>query len=141
MANRLLSNRIFSAERDVKMIYARFSIGATGDPTLVTTNGQSKGVLSVTRNGAGDYTIAFGTNAGGFSVPDHYSKLLWFDFKFLLASTTALAAPVAKLTVDSIATAGTLQFGFFDLETPALTELANGEVVLAKFEFGDSNAP
>lgn len=42
-----------SSKREVKEVFAKVSIGATGAPTLVS----SEGVASIVRNSAGNYTI------------------------------------------------------------------------------------
>ena len=63
-----------AAERAVKILYLKASIGASGAPTLVTDD--SLGIKSITRNGAGDYSILLGTPSG---LTDKYPKLLYAD--------------------------------------------------------------
>lgn len=74
MANRLMAGRSYSHERERKVVNVRVSFGATGAPTLDGPN--SIGVLSVTRNSAGNYTFVFGFSGGQGNVIEGYVKLL-----------------------------------------------------------------
>ena len=58
MANRDFKD-VQSSEREVKIVYGRATIGATGAPTLDASS--SIGVRSITRTAAGDYTIILGS--------------------------------------------------------------------------------
>ena len=64
MANRRLFQFQYSYERDLVDIYANVTIGAAGAPTLQSN---AKGVSSITRNSAGDYSIA---------LTDNFNKLM-----------------------------------------------------------------
>jgi hypothetical protein len=77
MANRDFKN-FQAAEREVKRLYMKATIGATGAPTLVAAD--SLGIKSIVRNTTGDYTVTFGAPSG---LTDSYSKLLWADGKLL----------------------------------------------------------
>lgn len=77
MASRLFQFR-YSYERDLCDIYAKISIGAAGAPTLVN----SKGIVSMTRNSAGNYTIV---------LKDQFYLFMSAGASFLNA--TAPAAP------------------------------------------------
>ena len=58
-----MANRDFkdfqAAEREVKRLYMKATIGATGAPTLVAAD--SLGIKTIVRNTTGDYTVTFGT--------------------------------------------------------------------------------
>lgn len=75
MANRSWLPILGSLEVDVVSIFGHFTVGAVGAPTLVTSG--SKGVFSVVRNSAGNYTI---------QMTDNYNL-------FLGAALTLLHAP------------------------------------------------
>jgi hypothetical protein len=143
MANRLMANRSYTHERDVKTVYAKVAIGAAGAPTLDAAN--SKGVLSVTRNSAGDYTFVFGVQVNGVNVLDTYFKLLNvsmsvqnatgvpvtsdFGIKAINISNSALAS-VELVTVAPTSSAVT---------TPIPADPANGDILYVEFEFSDSS--
>lgn len=138
MASRLLSNRIYSAEKDRKILNAHVTIGATGAPTLVAAD--SIGVISITRNSAGDYTVVFGTPANGVNVLDTY-----YQFLFLGAAFKASGAPAAPdVGIKSIDVKDpakcSLEFVCFNNSGTA-TDPGNGEEMFLHFEFGDSSAP
>jgi hypothetical protein len=133
MANRLMREYSLSFENQVKIVYAKVAIGATGAPTLSAAN--SKGIVSVTRNSAGLYTFVFGTAAGNL---DTYVKLLGVSVTFQNASAIA-AAPITYVKTLSISTAGTasVQIGCVN-GSLAATDPASGETMFVQFTFGDS---
>lgn len=134
MANRLMRQFPLTMENQVKTIFAKVAIGATGAPTLSASN--SKGIVSVTRNSAGLYTFVFGTAAGNL---DTYVKLLGVSVIFQNASAIA-AAPNTYVRGLSISTAGTasVQIGCLN-GSLAATDPANGETMYVQFTFGDSS--
>lgn len=78
MSNRDMTNQGFSFEKCRKVVSSRVSFGATGAPTLDGPN--SKGVLGITRNSAGNYTFQFGVSVNNLSQIDSYIKLLAVDW-------------------------------------------------------------
>lgn len=60
MANRRLFQFQYSYERDLTHLHAKIAIGASGAPTLNAA--LSKGIKSITRNSAGDYSVALSDN-------------------------------------------------------------------------------
>lgn len=78
MSNRDMTHQSFSFEKLRKVVNARVSFGAAGAPTLDGPN--SKGVLGVTRNSAGNYTFQFGVSVNNLSQIDSYIKLLAVDW-------------------------------------------------------------
>jgi hypothetical protein len=55
MASSYFQRNFNSKEANVTMLFLRADIGATGAPTIDTAN--SKGIASISRTAAGDYTI------------------------------------------------------------------------------------
>lgn len=90
MANRDMTNQLFSFEKMRKFVDARISFGATGAPTLDGAN--SKGVLSITRQSAGLYTLQFGVSLGTLSQYDWYAKLLHVKWTPSVSAITGVAA-------------------------------------------------
>lgn len=136
MANRMFTAVLQSMEKLPVSLYAKCTFGATGAITLSAPN--SKGILSVTKNGTGLYTFVFGTSASSL---DSYYKLLAVDHVFDTSGTSAApAAPGAYITSNLVATSGscsiTLQFDAAG--TP--TNPASGEIVYINFVLSNSSA-
>ncbi len=138
MANRLLSNRIYTHKKDTKIAFLKATIGATGAPTL---DASSKGILSIARSAAGKYLITFGTSVNGVNVVDVYRELMGFTANVIgIGGTAAPLAPIVNVVNLNLA-AGTLELWFEATVAGGAIELGNGETVLAQFFFGDSSAP
>lgn len=71
---------------------------ASGTPTLVTSNGLSKGVASVTDNGTGDVTL---------TLKDVYPDLMGYSLSFEIAS--AAASPIESSSAVFTSASKTLQ--------------------------------
>lgn len=130
MANRSFHKPLGSLEIDVVTLYAKVTVGASGAPTLDTTN--SKGITSFTRDSAGQYTIRFS---------DQYQRLLWVDA--CLVSTTASDTTTDgvgfRLEADAVSNATpTCQVQFFALDDGAAADVKDGQVVYFKFELRNS---
>ncbi len=126
----------------VVRLFARVAFGGSGAPTLDAT--QSRGVLSVTRNAAGKFTFVFGSKVNGRNVLDTHVKLLGVSAVFDTsgASGNPPASPVPSI-IDNKVASGTqayVQIQLVDLETPAATDPASGEVGLFTFELLDTKA-
>lgn len=135
--NRYLNQFRQQFENKVVDVYARVAIGGTGAPTLSAVN--SKGVLSVTRDGLGLYTFVFGTSA---ALPkDTYVKLLGVTPVFQSGSS-APAAPLMNIVANSLSIAGvcSLQVQFRSVAAAA-ADPASGEILFIDFCMGDSTAP
>ena len=100
MANRDFKN-FQAAEREVKRLYLKATIGGTGAPTLVAAD--SLGIKSITRTTTGDYTITLGTPSGD---TEKYNKLLWADGKLLDPDAEDIRV---QIDTDSISSAGTMK--------------------------------
>ena len=126
MANRRFQN--FQAyDREVKRLYCKATIGASGAPTLVSDN--SLGIKSIGRNSAGDYTVTFGDS----SVIDKYNKLLWADGKLLDAAGEDIRV---QIQVDAV-TSGTVQVLTLTGATP--TDPTNGSTLFLVFDLKNSS--
>jgi hypothetical protein len=134
MADRSFHRHLGSLEIDVVTLYANVSIGATGAPTLNTSPG-SKGITSVTRNSAGDYTFQF---------DDKYQKLLWADVIVLDAtlsnpSTVGMVGTI-KAVNEPNTNGMTVEVVFYEMANAATAvDPRNGAKVLACFHVRNSS--
>lgn len=120
-------------------IYGRVNFGATGAPTLVQGNPPaSPGIVSVTRNAAGQFTFVFGTQAGMLDV---WPRILGAQVMYNSGSSAPAACSMAIIT-NSVATAGTcsLKVRLSDF-AGADVDPASGEIGYFEFIFTNSNAP
>lgn len=89
-------NRVQALSKEIKFIYARVTIGASGAPTLVAAD--SEGVASIVRNSAGLYTV---------TLQDSYNKLMHASVEVRTPSAEEINA---NLVAESVASAKTVQF-------------------------------
>lgn len=115
MANRSW-NRRQALEKEVKDLYLKVAIGATGAPTISS----GYGIASIARNGAGDYTI---------TLQDSYASLKYFDVKHLHSSAQDLGYQLHSETVASTKT-----IRFLCLTGASATDPASGKVLFIKIE-------
>jgi hypothetical protein len=115
MANRRLFQFRYSYERDLVDILAKVSFGATGAPTL----SNAKGVKSIVRNSAGNYTI---------TLTDSFPSLR--DLSVRAVSASAPAAPILYVTADNSSAATPNIVIQFANTSGVATDPANGEAVL-----------
>ena len=126
MANRRFQN--FQAyDREVKRLYCKATIGASGAPTLVSEN--SLGIKSIGRNSAGDYTVTFGDS----SVIDKYNKLLWADGKLLDADAEDIRVQIQVDDVDD----GTIQV--LTVTGATATDPSDGSTLFLVFDLKNSS--
>jgi hypothetical protein len=135
MSNRQYNEYSLCQEKRVINVFAKVTFGATGAPTLSAIN--SKGVLSVTRNGAGDYTFVFGVSA---SRLDSFVKLLGVDYVFN-SGAAAPASPSMYIKADTTTSTATASINIIFNLAGVATDPASGEIVYLQFIFGDSTAP
>lgn len=103
-------------------IFMKVNIGASGAPTLpLTATGQSqnKGIKSVVRNSAGNYTI---------NLTDNFTRLIMLDRMNLEAA--ASAAPGTHVSVDNSASATAPSVTVITDAAGTATDPASGEVLL-----------
>lgn len=119
MANtrRQFYNSFFSLEADPIIVFAVVGIGATGAPTLDAL--KSKGVESIVRNSAGDYTITLGQN---------YRRLL--QVHATVKHTSAPSSVGFFLKADTVATDGKIGIVFVDAAGAAVELTEDASVLL-----------
>lgn len=133
MANRYFNQFNWSLEKNPVTLWARVTIGASGAPTLDATN--SKGIKSISRSSAGTYVVTFGVG----NQTDTYNRLLFAKAQFQVSGGIP-AAPVMAVSTESVQSAGTVTLVFSDVETPAATDPASGEVMYLEFKLKNSTA-
>lgn len=122
MANRNF-HRVQSLAREVKTVYGRVSIGASGAPTLDTSN--SIGVASVTRDSAGVYVV---------TLEDKYNALLHAQIQLLEATAEDLTFQIES---EDVASAKTVQI---QCKAAAVeTDPSDGSVLLLKFDLKNTS--
>lgn len=142
MANRYFNQFQQTLVKKVCTIYARVAIGASGAATLNAV--QSKGVVSITRNSTGDYTIQLGTN-GTPVQNDVYYRLL--EANVTIANSTGIPDVVmgVKTTASTLGStavaASTIEVVFSSALGGSATDPASGDVLYFQFTMQDSNAP
>jgi hypothetical protein len=109
-------NRRQALEKEVKDLYAKVTIGATGAPTLTL----GIGIASIARNGAGDYTV---------TLQDKYPSLKFFEGVHLKSAAEDLNF---QLKAESVASNKTVRF--LTVAGASATDPANGDVLYLKFE-------
>lgn len=110
------------------------TFGASGAPTLDVPN--SKGVVSITRNSAGLYTVVFGTDAQHL---DAYVKLLGINQVYSAAAGDVNREVVLRANNISNNSLANLQI---EMQTAgAAADPASGSGIYMEFIFGDSTAP
>lgn len=108
-------------------LFAKVSIGALGDPTLVTASGLSKYISSIVRNDVGDYTI---------TLAQTYNYFMGLDASFVAPS--GAAAPDVSVAAEDVANAKTInilcQAGGVN------TDPASGEIMYLEIKLKGSSA-
>lgn len=119
MANSRLFQFRYSYERDLVDIYAKVTFGASGAPTL----SNAKGVVSITRNSAGNYTLL---------LKDNFYLLMDAQAVFKSGSS-APAAPAMNIVSEQVNTVSAPQMviQFRDIAAAA-ADPASGEVAYLK---------
>lgn len=122
-------------------LFAQVTFGSSGAPSLITTNARSKGIVSVTRNGTGEYTFVFGS-VGSYTMLDLYQRLLGVYVTFETGSTTKPAAPLLNVVASNVGTNGTasLQVQLYN-DAGTATDPASTETSRWVFTLSQSNAP
>lgn len=110
-------------ETEVKEIFAKVTIGASGAPTLTT----GIGVSSISRTSAGLYVL---------TLQDYYYNLKSFSGSVVSSSAEDLKFQVKTDGISSSSKTVT----FFTLAVGTATDPANGDVLLLKLELKNSSA-
>lgn len=117
MASRLFQNH-YKYERDTVTITTCMTIGASGAPTLVP--GLNKGIVSITRDSAGTYTI---------KLKDNANKLI--SARMSVQNSTGIpTAPIMGIKADNVISTSSpsIQVVMSNL-SGAATDPASGETV------------
>lgn len=122
MANRTF-NDAQSLEKQIKALYIKISIGATGAPTLVTPG--SLGAASISRTSAGLYKL---------TLSDAYPYLMAFEGKLLSATAEDIHF---QLKAEAVATTKTIDF--FCLTGATATDPANGDVIYLRMDLKNTS--
>lgn len=109
-------NRRQALEKEVKDLYMRVSIGASGAPTATS----KVGIASIVRNGAGDYTI---------TLDDKYASLKFFEGILLDSSAEDI-----NLQIHSEAVLASKTIRFLTLAGATPTDPSDGSELLLKIE-------
>lgn len=135
--NRYLNQFRLQFEKRVVDVYGKVTFAAAGVPTLVQPS--SKGLISVTQNGAGIYTFVFGTSLA--VGKDTYVKLLNVSHIFE-TSGPAPVVPIACITDLNISDPAqcSIQITFLT-GAGAQANPGVGETLYIDFCMGDSTAP
>lgn len=138
MANRFGQQFSFSLIKQTWSVYAKVTFGATGAPTLVQGNpAASPGVVSITRNAAGQFTFVFGTQTGMLDV---WPRFLGANVFFDAGSSATTVATMCAIT-NSTATAGTCSMKVRLVDyAGADVDPASGEIGYFRFIFSNSTA-
>jgi len=115
MANRTFQ-RMQALEKEIKNIYAKVTIGASGAPTLVSP----VGIASIARNSAGNYTL---------TLQDKYASLKFARVTFLDDAAQDMNAQILAEDVDSAKTVD-----FVCLTGATATDPQSGQTLLIKLE-------
>lgn len=124
MANRTY-NRRQALEKEVKDLYIKISIGASGAPSLVS--GAAIGAASISRNSAGDYTLV---------LQDRYVALKYMDAILLDSAAEDIRVQLKSEAINSSAKS----VSFFTLTGATPTDPSNGAQILLKLELKNTVA-
>ena len=108
-------------------LYAQVAIGATGAPTLSVAN--SKGIASIARNSAGQYTI---------TLQDPYVRLMMAQ-AVVQNSTGISASPDLGIISMDVVSAQTVVIQLSAAGTA--TELEDGDTLMLQLTLSNSTAP
>jgi len=109
-------------EPKVVELYCKFAVGSTGAPTINTA--ASKGIASIARNSAGNYTI---------TLEDKYNNLFQVTPMVVLASGSPASGAAMVVRSYDVQSAKTVVVEFLNGSFSA-TDIASGSTVVLKLE-------
>jgi hypothetical protein len=128
MANRRFRSQFrFGMEAMVVELFANVSIGASGAPTL--NQSASKGVASVVRDSAGQYTV---------TLQDKYNSLLHLEVA-QQTGTSAAAAPNVVIEANTVSSDKKFTIQMRASDNSTATDPANGSSLLLKITLSNSS--
>lgn len=133
MANRYFTQWLWALEKNPANLWARVTFGASGAPTLNGIN--SKGIATIARNSAGNYTITFGTTQN----TDKYKDIYFVQPTFLRAGGNP-AAPHMYVVSETVATTGKIIIQFLAANGTSATDPDSGSEVWLEFNLKTSTA-
>lgn len=104
-------------------IFAKVTFGASGAPTLSTSAGQATGITSIAGGAAASSTGVYTIVLNG-----PFSSFLGASAVFEVTATGIGASPIMGIKSYTASTR-TLVITFSDVETPAATDPASGEIL------------
>lgn len=119
MANRRFYQLRLSYERDIVDIYVKVAIGAAGAPTILN----AKGVVTVIRNSAGNYTL---------NLRDNFNVLLDVDSKFISGASAPAAQNVNIVSETVISTTAPALIIQARNSAGVATDPASGEIMIVR---------
>lgn len=125
--NRLFNQFFNSLERGKVVLFGNVAIGGTGAPTINAL--KSKGIASIVRNSAGNYTV---------TLNDKYVDMFHLGINFVNASGSGVAY-IYTVSYD-VSGAKTIVFQCKDLSGAAV-DPSSGTVVQMKITLKSSTAP
>lgn len=134
MANRRFNNQQFTMAPGVVGLFGHVTFGSSGAPTLDAPN--SKGIVSITRNSAGNYTVVLGTSASSL---DTYFKLLMVNHVFL--NSSAPAAPGMFIVQNNVSNPALANLIIQFNSAGSATDPASGEQLYLEIDLKNSSAP
>jgi len=114
MANRnFTENNAYSFSKGLTILTGKFTVGATGAPTLVAAS--SKGISSIVRSAQGTYTV---------TLSDTYYELLHMGFTLIDPGAEDLTFQVNTEDVD-----GAKTISFYTNTAGTATDPADGDTI------------
>lgn len=125
--NRLFNQFFNSLERGKVVLFGNISVGSSGAPTLNAL--KSKGIASIVRNSAGNYTV---------TLNDIYVDMFHFSVNFVNASGAGVA--YVYTVSQNVVGAKTIVFQCKDLSGVAV-DPSSGTVMQLEIKLKSSTAP
>jgi len=122
MANRTF-NDAQSLEKEIKALFIKISIGASGAPTLVVPG--SLGAASISRTSAGLYRL---------TLTDAFPYLMGFEGKLLASAAEDIHF---QLKAETVAT--TKLIDFYTLTGATATDPASGDILYLKIDLKNTS--
>lgn len=130
MSNRLYTQFRYGFEKKMVDLYCVFAVGSTGACTL--TASKSRGIASIARNSAGNYTI---------TLNDRFAVGLYGAYPTVILSSgapiTSNGYTMVVRTDNSAAAAKTVIVGFLKADGTA-GDIVTGSTVIIKLELRDA---
>jgi hypothetical protein len=139
MAQRMMANRVYTGQKDVKLPNVVLTgTGATA-PTIVPS--RSWGVASISRSAAGKYVLTFGTSVNGRVNLDVYREFMGLIATAIGTGGADPAVTQVAVIDDSTAVAGTCTLTIQCYgPTGSAADLAASETLCLVPLFSDSSA-